>query len=59
MSDAAECETAVIDAIERGYRLIVTAASYQNETQVGNALKQSGIIAEGAGHWFRSLQSIG
>ncbi len=43
MSDPAECERAVIDAIDTGYRLIDTAASYQNETQVGNALKQSGI----------------
>jgi 2,5-diketo-D-gluconate reductase A len=34
MSDAAECERAVIDAIDTGYRLIDTAASYQNETQV-------------------------
>ena len=43
MNDPAECERAVIDAIETGYRLIDTAASYQNETQVGNAIKQSGI----------------
>ncbi|MDG1644218.1 aldo/keto reductase [Klebsiella huaxiensis] len=43
MTDAAECERAVVEAIETGYRLIDTAASYLNETQVGNALKQSGI----------------
>ncbi|UNH38996.1 aldo/keto reductase [Moellerella wisconsensis] len=43
MTQPDECEHAVIDALEIGYRLIDTAASYQNETQVGNALKQSGI----------------
>ncbi len=43
IGDAAECERAVLDALETGYRLIDTAASYQNETQVGNALKQSSI----------------
>lgn len=41
-----ECERAVIDAIETGYRLIDTAASYQNETQVGNAIRQSGIARD-------------
>ncbi|QKJ63258.1 aldo/keto reductase [Flavobacterium sp. M31R6] len=44
--DAVECEQAVINAIESGYRLIDTAASYQNETAVGNAIKSSGIARE-------------
>jgi 2,5-diketo-D-gluconate reductase A len=43
MTEAAECEQAVVDAIEAGYRLIDTAASYQNETQVGNGIRRSGI----------------
>ncbi|HWW40716.1 aldo/keto reductase [Pedobacter sp.] len=44
--DAAECERAVIDAIETGYRLIDTAASYMNETPVGNAIKNCGVARE-------------
>ncbi len=43
IQDAAECERCVIDAIETGYRLIDTAASYMNEQAVGNAIKRCGI----------------
>lgn len=41
-----ECEQSVLTAIETGYRLIDTAASYQNETAVGKAIKKSGIARE-------------
>jgi 2,5-diketo-D-gluconate reductase A len=44
--DAAECEKVVLEAIESGYRLIDTAASYMNETAVGNAIKKSGVPRE-------------
>lgn len=43
MRDLAACERAVTDAIEVGYRLIDTAASYMNEEAVGRGLKNSGI----------------
>lgn len=46
MNDLNECERAVSDAIETGYRLIDTAASYQNEEAVGNAIKNSGVKRE-------------
>jgi len=41
-----ECENSVRDAIETGYRMIDTAASYMNETAVGNAIKKSGVPRE-------------
>lgn len=44
--DPDECEKAVLDAIESGYRLIDTAASYMNESAVGNAIKKSGVARE-------------
>jgi len=46
ITNAEECERAVLEAIETGYRLIDTAASYGNEEAVGRALKKSGIARE-------------
>jgi 2,5-diketo-D-gluconate reductase A len=42
ITDQKECENIVLNAIETGYRLIDTAASYMNETAVGKAIKISG-----------------
>lgn len=41
--DPKECEKSVIDAIDTGFRLIDTAASYLNEVAVGNAIVKSGV----------------
>lgn len=41
-----ETEKAVLDAMETGYRLIDTAASYRNEKAVGNAIIKSKIPRE-------------
>lgn len=43
ITDPAVCEKCVSDALELGYRLFDTAASYQNETVVGKAVRSSGI----------------
>jgi len=43
IDDLAECERSVHDAIDVGYRLIDTAASYGNEAAVGSAIKRSGV----------------
>lgn len=43
MSDSAECEKAVLEAIKTGYRLIDTAAAYRNEEAVGAAIKKCGV----------------
>ena len=44
--DPAQCEQAVIDAVASGYRLIDTAASYENETAVGEAIRKCGVPRE-------------
>ncbi|SFD82340.1 Aldo/keto reductase [Chitinophaga sp. CF118] len=46
VTDLADCERSVLDAIGTGYRLIDTAASYMNEEAVGKAIKRSGIARE-------------
>jgi 2,5-diketo-D-gluconate reductase A len=46
VTDLAECERSVVDAIQTGYRLIDTAASYMNEEAVGKAIKSSGVRRE-------------
>ncbi len=43
IADRNECKKSVLTAIEKGYRLIDTAASYMNEKFVGEAIKDSGI----------------
>lgn len=43
IEDLAECERSVRDALDVGYRLIDTAASYGNEEAVGNAIRVSGV----------------
>ncbi|MCL4468634.1 MAG: aldo/keto reductase, partial [Deltaproteobacteria bacterium] len=43
VTDAGECERSVYEAIQAGYRLIDTAASYGNEEAVGKAIKRSGV----------------
>ena len=44
--DLSECEKSVLDAVETGYRLFDTAASYMNESAVGNAIIKSGVPRE-------------
>jgi len=46
VTDLAECERSVVDAINTGYRLIDTAASYGNEEAVGKAIRQSDVARE-------------
>jgi diketogulonate reductase-like aldo/keto reductase len=46
VTDLAECQRSVEDALSLGYRLIDTAASYQNEGAVGNAIRTSGLARE-------------
>jgi len=46
IADTEECERSVYEAIRAGYRLIDTAAAYQNEEAVGKAIEKSGVPRE-------------
>jgi len=43
VTDLAECQRGVEDALSVGYRLVDTAASYRNEEAVGKAIRASGL----------------
>lgn len=49
IKDSALCEKCVTAALESGYRLFDTAASYENEAAIGRALRGSGLPRE---QWF-------
>ena len=49
IKDAAQCEQCVSEALEAGYRLFDTAASYENEAAIGRALRGSRVPRE---EWF-------
>lgn len=46
MKNPEECEEAVVQAIQSGYRLIDTAAAYENEEAVGRAILRCGVPRE-------------
>ena len=46
ITDPADCERSVVDAIQTGYRHIDTAASYRNEEAVGRGIRRSGVARE-------------
>lgn len=60
ITDEKECEEAVINAIQTGYRLIDTAQAYGNEAAVGSGIRQSGIkrgdLFLTTKVWFRSYE---
>ena len=49
IKDAAQCERCVSEALEAGYRLFDTAASYENEVAIGRALRGSRVPRD---EWF-------
>lgn len=60
ITESAECERSVLEAIETGYRLIDTAQAYGNEEAVGNAIKKCGVPRQElfivTKVWFKSYE---
>ncbi|KAH0792249.1 aldo/keto reductase [Histomonas meleagridis] len=46
VTDSKQCKEVVLEAIKAGYRLIDTAAVYENEEAVGEAIRESGVPRE-------------
>lgn len=46
VTDLGQCERSVLDALAVGYRLLDTAAAYQNEEAVGKAIRGSGVARD-------------
>lgn len=46
IEDSETCEQVVLDALKTGYRMIDTAAAYNNEEAVGKAIRKSGVPRE-------------
>lgn len=55
LTDQEECERSVYEAIQTGYRLIDTAASYGNEEAVGKAIKRT--IFSQTSYWHQSARN--
>ena len=55
IKDAAQCERCVSEALEAGYRLFDTAASYENEAAIGRALRGSGVTPGCAVHYHQAV----
>ena len=53
--DPAQCEQAVLDAIESGYRLIDTAAAYMNEKAVGEAIRKCGVSPRRTVYYYKTV----
>jgi flavodoxin len=55
---AEECERAVLDAIEAGYRSIDTAQAYGNEDGAGNVVRKYGVPRSCSFPWRRFMYKI-